>query len=510
MQKNVIIFVLFYACLFMQSILIGIQRFITPPILGTSFQEVQGKKIQISVPSQSFLTDGAASCGYQALYNGLAIKDLITVYDALSALEHLRSLKERNNRFGRNTARWRQPIAIERTNNTAKNSIEEKLVPCFRGNMHFPTQFGIGQGSYVKGYSNNRWIAFHHLEPQWKTEELNILFARITNVARDLTEQSRIERGNLVYEIPGSLFEQTLKMRFNKHYNENPLIYSALNDTNYLRQYLDFRNTTCSVPLDPGDWLEQAEIEDTIDRVAQVVEPPIFIIGGRIGTDESLTQDGTIQTETFDIFRDAFQTRDQNALGIFLLYIKEKGWIEKTTTFMKETINSVFSLFTGRSTSEAEHYEAETTSNTGGHWFCLVANKVGNQTQYVLADSLDDTSRMQNSRVLELIEILEGESSTKPNESHGGESAQSSILLNTSTSATPPVAPSPLHNKALNIQTNTNASSTFARPKVLLSMMAIGSIVSYGIYRRYYRSDTSNTSSEDTNRSTRAFPPFLI
>ena len=514
MQKNIIIFVFFFLCLFVQQILIGTQRFITSYLLGRSLHDMQGNRIQVKVPSQSRLTDGAASCGYQALYNGLAIKDLITNDDVASSLERLRSPEERNRHFGSNTMLWRQPIAIERTKHTAKNSIEEQLIPCFRGYKSYPTQFGTGQGSYVKSYSNNRWVAFHRLEPQWKSEELDILFTLITNVARDLSKEYRVEHDALIHRIPGSLFEQKLQTEIGRRLNadtcEYPLIYSALNDPNHLRCYLDFRNTTCSVPLDPGDWLEQAEIETTIDRVAGEARPPIFIIGGQISADQPLTQDGTIQSDDFRRYKRRFQTRDQNTLGIFLLYIKEKGFMERAGTFVKETKNWVASLIGGRSSTEAEYYEAETASNTGGHWFCLVANKVGNQTQYVLADSLGDTLRMDNSRVLELIELLEGESSTKPNETNGIGFAQPSSILNTSTSATPPAAPNHLQNHSSNIQTNTDTSHIFARPKVLLSMMAIGSIVSYGIYRRYYRSDTSNTSSEDTNHSTRAFPPFLI
>ncbi len=143
----------------------------------------------------------------------------------------------------------------------------------------------------------------------------------------------------------------------------------------------------------------------------------IFMCGRIEGSTTPLTMDPLLEEKEFKEFLKKFRDNQSDCTGRFLVYTQDRSIFEKILPrFVTNFFSDVGTWLSSPSSSEQPSGEAYSEWRTAqasandGHWYTVVANKIGNQRQYVIVDSLNNTSRFTDKRFLELKQILEGNS----------------------------------------------------------------------------------------------------
>lgn len=142
-----------------------------------------------------------------------------------------------------------------------------------------------------------------------------------------------------------------------------------------------------------GDWIESIELQGILRDCAQVDLSTAFITGNNVlQPDIPLSEDPLLNTsDDFTNFLFAFRDDKGSATATFYVYLK--GLSAKSTKISPDESN----IATLKNTMCTYNH---------GHWICMVAHRVGNVRQFIIADSADNTSRVEHYRIKELKALL--------------------------------------------------------------------------------------------------------
>ena len=359
--------------------------------LGNVFKRRQADIIQVNVPSQA-----GASCAYHALFNGLAIKALMTLSgDALKqAYADIQAAARRNDKFGPVNSPWRSLIAQERVKEQLRRQLVEQIALSLKGAQLL--QPGIEESNiYLQKLPNGKRVIFKKLEDSWFEGQLKELFLAISIVANNFVED-RFDASTLSIDISAADIKQALLKRIQYRVktveNIDTLVHDLeLNSNNKLDEYFDFQDTVVEGKADTADWLFPDELEKIIATYGLDNGAPVFHVAANLDGANRLATDVELTTNpTFQKFMTDFQDPHGTATGIFLIYSGGKA----------DNAH--------KKSSDSSYYASATNGSTQGHWYCMVANKVDGKRQYVLADSMGNPSRLDHGRFRELKALLEG------------------------------------------------------------------------------------------------------
>ncbi len=360
--------------------------------------------IQLSVPSQFKRQNGDASCGYEAIFNGCAIRNILYVAagDRLDALTSLKEDEdERDRTFGSKESPWRQAIAIKREQKKAQEALEEQIGFMFKGVAICLSKERLPKQFRYRTLLNKKVLQFPLASSPEEQAFWDALWQETCNVARDLSCAHReLKENELAYTISADEIQQQflvrLQGRVDNPETEKQAMYAALNNEAKLAEFIEFDEAAVRVPLnDVGNWLESDEIEYVLREGAKDDMISTFILGGTLCTDKPLTKDKLVKkSDIYKSFISDFQKDGiRNQTGIFLIYTCPLGATpEKDYSDM----------------SNKDATESATQSNSHGHWICVVAHKVGAKRQLIIANSLANSSYIDHYRVKELRCLLQG------------------------------------------------------------------------------------------------------
>ncbi len=472
---------------------------ITPSMIVPHCVRAVDNQMQVRVPNQFTMPAGEASCGYQALYNGLALVDFVrsSEADRSAQLNKVTLPEARLPLFGSSDTEWRKIVGAKRAEKLAKDPILEKLMEQVRGKRRIllnQKKRPSGQLQYT--FNNDCYVQFDGLEQQWQQDELDALMKFLTNVARTLSEKEHRKVGHdLVYRLSRKEIEKAIHDEIPKE-SESQGVYSRLKKSNIIARYIRVSDIACVMPLDPGDWLAGDEIDKLIKHLHR---HNVFIVGDSMSASARLSESPLVFTnEKLTNFISAFQNPQGNALGAFIIYTKDPSLTDSLLSPFKKTPET-----------EAEMIQEEMESNDRGHWFTLVANKVGNQRQYILADSADNRVRIDDPRVLDVIELLEGEDSEESSQEMQGDSqvaiAVQQIQIQGASSQPAPLVKT-LKMRSTRIRL---AQSYWTAPKAFCAGVCAGAL-SYAAYIRWFNQTVDKSTQQDSTPAPTHDFRFLI
>ena len=341
-----------------------------------------------------------ATCGLNALYNVVELAKLPFAKDrndVKSILHNLQNTGEREKLFGKVTGVWSQKIALHRTQGNLHKELHERLGLCFKGSFIDPdgrSYVQLGKDAPYCHYtlSSGRKCAISNFQKGWIKEELDFLFHILSSVARDAVKiLSNSQNRKLVCAISPSDFFSLYTSVLDKRYkdSERPeeaasrAIISKLIEDNGARLHLYFDPQDIKVEHDIGgmEWADREELQSIVDILdTRLVQ--IFFVGDNLAHEACIKDDSQFQSGPLDNFINQFQQQESSLVGIFMMYLAASS---------SSDTSSLVKLY---------------TSNSQGHWFSIVANKVCSHVQYLIADSLSNTPRLKNKRFLELIAAL--------------------------------------------------------------------------------------------------------
>lgn len=357
--------------------------------------------VQLSVPNQSSMENGNASCGYQAAFNGLAIRNLlIAPQDARAGnLKTFQEAVARHDKFCKNDSLWRKAIILRRGQKVAKKILEAQIAQSFKGATVLNSS-DRKEGKRYRYLPQNILVEFPLAQSEHEALLWEKLWSENCNVAYDLsTQHKEVSQDSLSYTVSADdikkQFLARIKKRKEDDKTENKAPYEELYNGSKVSEYVDFTDATVHTPLGTdSNWLESDEIEFMLTQQENLDMSTIFIVSD-IPADKPLTEAPTLTTsKAYKDFVADYTVNEGSQTGIFLLYIND-------LTSSAEQVNNnnePMSAFTDRATK----------NNTRGHWFCVVAHKVGGERQLIIADSLGNASRIGNIRVMELQCLLQG------------------------------------------------------------------------------------------------------
>lgn len=329
----------------------------------TNDTRAEQDSLQVTVPSQFQMVNGGASCGYQALFNGLKISDLITKSGAawLEAKNDIGLLEKRNELFGACTTPWRQFIIDNRKKAAFIERLTEEILRQWTENL--------------------------------STDGKAVLRDQVTRISRKLVgDLYKREKGVLNVDaetIKNDLLEEINKTLQTATTAINQIQLPHLHEELTTNRFGKFNDIALQTPSELGNWLEPHELYNLIEQFNLNDQRLIFCVGGSINGSMPLTEDIELQTNPdFQRFQKEFQSESGTTSAVFLLYTGGR---------------------TAHDTRKADknYYAAATSGCTHGHWYTVVANKVGAERQYILADSLNP-DRLHHERFRELKALLEG------------------------------------------------------------------------------------------------------
>jgi len=332
--------------------------------------------IQLAVPNQMAMLHGSASCGYQACFNGLKIRDiLLNAANREELFKNLRyDLLERTAQFCGKNSPWRSHIIFRRSLRKIQELVRDKLDLSFKDAQADETQRNLllNQRIPIAGK-----LARKHAK-------LNGTEVACTMSAADISETLRQHLEERV--------KNAAEQKDDPLCQQNLAVYQKLLEN--LSTLIAFKDLSIKAPAhDDGNWIDSQEIEDMLTNVVHDSMDNFFIVGNNgFGAEDRLSNDEVIKAKAFTDFAEKFQQDDGSLTGIFLVYIKQLTSTPKPIDV----------------SNEQHTYSEATASANDGHWICMVAHKIGNQRQYVLADSLLNCSRLDHYRIKEVRSLLNG------------------------------------------------------------------------------------------------------
>lgn len=377
-------------------------RILNKQELGSVYQKHLENMMQIKVPGQA-----GASCAKHALFNGISIKNLMTRSgDALKqAYADIQDPAKRDEKFGPHGP-WHNLIVQKRVKEKLRRQLEEQIALSLKGAQ----LLGPNPGTpiiYLKKLCNGKTVGFEKFEDSWDQGQVEALFQEITTISKKLVDDTfkklvddKFDANALSADISAADIRKALLARIQDRLStiQNDVtfdLYLALHDEARLNEYFNFKDTVINSKADDkaedSDWLFPGELEKIIATHKLDADTPIFHIAANINGADRLASDIELtDNKDFQKFMTDFQDPDGTATGIFLMY--------RTGGSCSAQANK----------SNVGYYAAATSENTNGHWYCMVANKVNGERQYVLADSLGNPCRLDHHRFRELKALLEG------------------------------------------------------------------------------------------------------
>lgn len=335
-------------------------------VLLTTHGSPMVTSFQVRVPNQFDLEAHSAFCGLEALHNGIALAKAITTKHSTTAFKLLSDddVSKRRNNFDR----WKKIVGVGRAQALIKKVLSKMLAPLLTSSS---------------GTEQKRSFLKH------KMSEFSALLVS--------DKDGTLENDTISYTFTGSdmrkaivkslaIREETLK----KNNEKSDIVFLDNEIDTYFK--LDDIKISMSEKIQRADWLVSEELDWILEqtKISQDLNVPIFHVAGNLAPIRSLTYDETLKTnKEFQKFNEAFQSSNTSCTGIFLVYYKPVGWQD----YIK-----------GHQTAaEYEH------AFSNGHWYCVVANKKGSVRQYIVADSMKNEIRLEDGRLLELADLLEGD-----------------------------------------------------------------------------------------------------
>ncbi len=346
-----------------------------------------------------------ASCGYHALRNGILLAKSVIFADRFQQYSSdLYSYQQVDALFGPK-GRWRSFIMLKRVAQEAKKYCDDALTGILQTKQDMPL---------------------------WNQSESNVLRARVPDVAGQIAQARSVCDGGYHFAVDN---DQLLRIFFQKiapftqpladgQLHRDASAYNAVNNQAVLSRYFKDATLNFIVPTDGGDWIKMEEFPPIIDAEraqGMMNEVPGLIItnyganigGVQLGAD-ILAQlnagpgshsdlDEFALDERFRELKREMTTTQHDVVGVVLVYVHGAA---KKVNWVVQKINSWWGWLVGA--PQADAYTQMNAENTNGHWFTLVVARLQGQTQYLIADSAANYSRLQDSKVNEIIAHLEG------------------------------------------------------------------------------------------------------
>ena len=353
---------------------------------------VEVPHIQMNVANQRW----GAKCGLNALFNGITIAQLAqsNSVQKVDILKKLKDFDEREKLFGTDQCSWGRLVSIKRTQELIMSDIQEQIGLCIKGSACIDTissEHTVSDKIATYKLKNSKILAINTFEEQWKKEELMLLLTMLTPFSRNVVDNCYQASNEILFctASQADLFRicyESLKKKYNDTKSPDkeklePIIAPLLeNEGQRLHIYFDFKPIAVEKRLTGMDWAEQEELSAVIETLAN--KKSIFFVGDTLPAAFPLSQDQRFNDDTFKDFKKEFDKQESSLVGVFLMYI-----------------------CTGTYSADMSDLQLN-QANSHGHWYSIVANKVGPQVQYLLADSLGNPSRVHNRRFIELMNYL--------------------------------------------------------------------------------------------------------
>ncbi len=157
-----------------------------------------------------------------------------------------------------------------------------------------------------------------------------------------------------------------------------------------------------------GQWIRTTEMEHFIKEVRKthLLKPCSELIIAPYGENHGGDDEHAVVSENFLNLYEAFRGSSKDCVGVVLLYLSKSSF-EKRSSGLFSWIGSWFSG--GRKSSFSQDAENLQGSQNNSHWITVVAAKIKGKVHYYVLDSLTGSNRLEDSRVKEVIEILDGQ-----------------------------------------------------------------------------------------------------
>ncbi len=367
--------------------------------------------IQLLVPSQFGMENGYASCGYQASYNGLAIRDILQLTDQTQRAAALTNLKNdidsRNKKFSSTESPWRATVINSHVQDELRPAIEEQIMLMYKGAklIHSKDQ-NVG---IFRTLSNEHLITFPAPSEE-NAVPWDKLRSEVRSLSRVLGEKSQKANNGSSYTIPAAVIKKQLRKRLRERRDdpniEDKQSFVELLEPGMLESLIDFKDITVSVPSGHiGNWIDSHDIELVLRDAEKADMKNIFITGNnQLQGSDALTKDTQLFDPdlldpitkkpiptAFNQFVDQFMSDKGSVTGIFCIYLKSPSKNKIDTNADQKTIFN-----NGMGTS------------SDGHWVTFVAHREGSIRQFLMANSCS-SSCIEHYRIKELKCLLQGD-----------------------------------------------------------------------------------------------------
>ncbi len=344
-------------------------------LFGTQLAKACEDRFQIAVSSQK-----GATCAYHALFNGCALAELAQASSPEEQhiiLNHLSRDQKKKELFGAIDAPWQKQTYASRANTRMAEELRRQVKSMLK-NQKWEKITETPAGNLTD--ENN----------EKANAQLNCLFSIAEDAARHLIKPYENET-EIVYtrkfptEQVKIALQTALKNRAKKATEPAKIaIYTELqqSERNFLHNF-ELKDLECTICIDVRDWLHNDEIKriyhsDSLNDTFKHMNAAKFLILG--GGEETDGEPDLSDPEFLELQRELL-AETGNTLAVLVLY-------------------------------------------QPGHWMTVVANKVGSQRQFFIADSLCNVPRIRDSRANKVIQLLGG----KELPPEPGESAICSLL----------------------------------------------------------------------------------
>lgn len=371
------------------------------------------RRIQIKSVSQSLTGDECelrgASCGYHALRNGtLTALSLLDKGEAQSKLKQIASQRHANELFGTKIAPWRIEIGRLRNESTARKIFRERIVKGFNhqvANKEFDLLMRcVGEINVPALARPAVWEDGFHYSVS-KKEVYEALAERLNKFAAQGTKDQQVASKALLAN------RATLDQYFDKNLDVDFKI-----DFEGACTFTNSQQGLTRVPgVRYGNWVQSDEMPSLVNAQRDngiLVEQPMLLVA-TYGEDHGGDEHHAFASEKFTQLYSLIRETDDDCVGVVLVYLSSgassQGAASSVVRNMLSWFGSWFSSQKGK--SFAKDAEDIRSVQDNGHWITLVVSRIKGDVRYYTLDSLGNSNRLRNSRVNEIIDILDGKKS---------------------------------------------------------------------------------------------------
>ncbi len=372
------------------------------------------RRIQIKSVAQSSTGDEelrGASCGYHAFRNGtLSAFALINKGEAQGALKELASQNHAHNLFGTKSSPWRIEVGRVRNEPTARKVFRETVY----NSLTFPDDDVLQEYNFLIRCAREITVPALARPAVWED-------GFHYSVTKKEVYASLIERLNKLALQGGQEQKQMSKALI----NNRTLLDKYFNDDFSIDFTIDFEGvcTRADAPKKLlarvagdkyGNWLQTDEMPTLVNaqRDSGILEkePTLFVAtyGEDLGGDEHHAFASEKFTQLYALIRET----KNDCVGVVLVYLSggspSKGG---KPSIVRKMFSWFGSWFASKQNSFAQDAQEIQSVHDSGHWISLVVSRIKGDIRYYVHDSLGNANRLRNSRVNEIIDVLDGKKS---------------------------------------------------------------------------------------------------